>query len=60
MSLEDRYNELPDELKEKAKACKSADELIKLAQANMISLSDEEIEAISGGGFWGGNCYSNS
>ena len=59
MSLEDRYNELTDELKEKAKACKSADELVKLAQANMITLSDEEIEAISGGGSWA-NCYSNS
>ena len=59
MSLEDRYNELPDELKEKAKACKSADELVKLAKANMITLSDEEIEAISGGGSWA-NCYSNS
>ena len=59
MSLEDRFEELPEELKEKAKACKSADELVKLAQANMIELSDDEIEAISGGGSWA-NCYSNS
>ena len=59
MSLEDRFDELPEELKEKAKACKSADELMALAQANMIVLSDEEIEAISGGGSWA-NCYSNS
>lgn len=59
MSLEDRFDELPDELKEKAKACTSADELVALAQANMIALSDEEIEAISGGGSWS-DCYSNS
>ena len=59
MSLEDRFDELPDELKEKAKACKSADELLQLAKDNMVSLSDEEIEAISGGGSWA-NCYSNS
>ena len=52
MSLEDRYNELSDELKEQAKACTSADELVKLAEVNMIKLSDEEIEAISGGSFW--------
>ena len=52
MSLEERYDELPDELKEKAKACESAEELLKLAEANMIKLSDEEIEAISGGSFW--------
>ena len=59
MSLEDRFDELPDELKEKAKACKSTDELLQLAKDNMVSLSDEEIEAISGGGSWA-NCYSNS
>ena len=52
MSLEDRYNELPDELKQKAAACTSADELVKLAEANFIELSDEELEAISGG-TWG-------
>ena len=52
MSLEERFDELPDELKEKAKACKSADELMKLAADNMVALSDEEVEAISGGSFW--------
>ena len=59
MSLEDRFAELPDDVKEKAKACTSADELVALAQANMIALSDEEIEAISGGGSWA-DCHSNS
>lgn len=53
MSLEDRYDELSDELKEKAAACTSADELLKLAEDNMIALSDEEIEAVSGGKLWG-------
>ena len=51
-SLEDRYNELPDDLKDKVKACTSAAELLKLAESNMIELSDEEIEALSGGSFW--------
>lgn len=55
MSLEDRFDELPEELKEKAKACKSADELAKLASDNMIALSDEEIEGISGGS-WANDC----
>ena len=35
------------------------DELVALAQANMIALSDEEIEAISGGGSRA-DCHSNS
>ena len=52
MSLEDRYNELSDELKAKAAACKSADELVELAKSNFIDLSDDELEAISGG-TWG-------
>ena len=52
MSLEDRYNELSDDVKEKAAACASADELLKLAKDNMVDLSDEELEAISGG-TWG-------
>lgn len=52
MSLEDRYSELSDELKEKAAACTSAEELMKLAQDNMVDLSDEEVEAISGGMDW--------
>ena len=52
MSLEDRYNELPDDVKKKAAACTSADELLKLAEGVGIKLSDDELEAISGG-TWG-------
>ena len=52
MSLEDRYNELSDELKKKAAACKTTDELLQLIEEDSIELSREEIEAISGG-TWG-------
>ena len=53
MALEDRYDELPDELKERAKPCETIEDVLKLAEESMVSLSDEEVEAISGGG-WGG------
>ena len=43
-------DELSPELMEKAKACKSADELKALAAAEGVKLSDEELTALSGGG----------
>lgn len=42
----------PD-LKEKAKACNSPEELLALAKREGYKLTDAEMEAISGGG-WGG------
>ncbi len=45
MNLKD----LSPELKEKAKACKNADELKTLTQENGFELSDEELEGVSGG-----------
>ena len=52
MSLEDRFNELSDDVKKKAAACTSADELLALAESVGIKLSDDELEAVSGG-TWG-------
>ena len=43
------YEDLTDELKDKVKECKSADELLALAKKEGVELTDEEIEAISGG-----------
>ena len=43
------YEELPDELREKASKCKDAEELLSLAQEEGIDLTDEQIDAISGG-----------
>lgn len=47
------FNDLTEEQKAKARACKSADELIELAEAEGVKLTDEQLEAISGGGVWG-------
>ena len=54
MALEDRFDELPDELKEKAKACTSVEEVVQLAKESLVEVSDEEIEAIAGGSWSGG------
>ena len=45
-------NNISAELMEKAKACQSTDELLELAKNEGYDLSDEELEAISGGEAW--------
>lgn len=54
------FEELTEEQKAKARACTSADELVALAKQESIKLSDEQLEAISGGGGWSSlSCSSN-
>ena len=48
MNLED----LSPELKEKALACKTPEELLALASEEGYELSDEELAAVSGGVDW--------
>ena len=43
------YDELSEEQKEKLKNCKTAEEIMALAQAEGYELSDDELEAVSGG-----------
>ena len=43
------YMDLTEEQKAKAKAAKSPEELIALAKAEGVELSDEQLEAVSGG-----------
>ena len=52
MNLED----LSPELKEKALACKTPEELLALAAEEGYELSDEELAAVSGGVDW--SCWS--
>ena len=61
----DKYKEmfdgLSDEMKAKAANCKSADELITLAKTEGIELTDEQLDAISGGdSFWSGSCDNDT
>lgn len=50
------YDELSPELQEKVKNCKTPEDVLKLAAEEGYSLSDEELEAISGGREWGEPC----
>ena len=43
--------DLSPELREKAKACKTPDEMLAFAKKEGYKLSDTEMEAISGGGW---------
>ena len=44
-----KLKDLSPELQEKAKACKTVEELKALAQENGFELSDDELEGVSGG-----------
>jgi hypothetical protein len=48
------FEDLTPELQEKAKACKSPEELLALAKREGIELSDEQLEGIAGGQDWCG------
>ena len=43
---------LSPELREKAKACQTPEEMLALAKAEGYKLSEEELAAVSGGGTW--------
>ena len=45
----DYKEQLTPEQLEKARACKSADELIELAKSEGIELNEEQLEALTGG-----------
>ncbi len=46
---EELFNGLSKEQIAKVKACKSADEVMKLAKEEGVELNDEQLEAVSGG-----------
>lgn len=56
MSLESIYEGLTDEQKQMAKECKTPEEMIALSSKLGITLSDEELDSISGGGAWSNDC----
>ena len=52
------YKNLTPEQMEKAKACKSTDELVALAKSEGIELNDQQLDAISGGNWCSTWCGS--
>ena len=51
------FEELSDDLKAKVRACESPEDILKLAQAEGITLSDEQLAGLEGGSDWGGSCF---
>lgn len=49
------FNDLTDEQKIKARACKTPEDMLALAKEEGYELSDGELEVISGGASWD-NC----
>ena len=46
------FKEISPDLREKAMACKTPEEMLALAKAEGYKLSEEELAAVSGGGGW--------
>ena len=46
------YENVSEELREKARACKTPEEILALAKEEGYKLSDEEVRGIAGGGVW--------
>mgnify|MGYP002626972399 CR=1 FL=1 len=46
------FNDLTEDLRAKIQACKTPEEMLALAKEEGYELSDEQLEALSGGGFW--------
>ena len=53
-----KFEDLSPELQEKAKACKTPEEIIALAKESGYELADEDLEALAGGKGWGPSCGS--
>ena len=49
MAIQDLYNNLTDEQKKKVRACKTHKELLQLMKEESVELTDDQLEAISGG-----------
>ena len=58
MALEDRIKALTPEQRARAKQCKSAEELLALAKEDGYELTEDELEAISGGTWY--NCMNET
>ena len=51
-------NELTSEQIERARACKTTEDLVKLAEEEGYELSDDELTAITGGGVEDWGCWT--
>ena len=52
MDAQKALEALSPEQREKARACATPEDVLAFAKEQGYTLSDDELEAISGGGFW--------
>ena len=52
------FNELTPEQMEKARECKSSEDLVELAKSEGIELTDDQLDAIAGGTWY--NCMNET
>lgn len=55
-----RFENVSEELKAKAVACKSPEEVLELAQSEGVELSLEELDGAAGGVDWNSKCQSDN
>lgn len=55
-----KFDDLTPELKEKALACKTPEDLLALAKEQGYELSDEQLEAVAGGLRWSCDDHTNN
>ena len=53
------YKNLTEEQKAKIRECKTPEQMLELAREEGYELSDEQLEAVSGGGAWASGCDDN-
>ena len=46
------FENIPEELRDKARGCKTPEDIISLAKELDYKLSDEELDSIAGGSVW--------
>ena len=56
MAMQDLFNKLTDDQKKKFENCKTPEELLALAKDEGFELTDDQLEALSGGASWVGEC----
>lgn len=53
------FSDLTEDQRQRARACKSPDELAALAESEGVTLTDEQLEAVAGGSWNSFGCGKN-
>ena len=59
MAMQDLFDKLTDDQKKKFENCKTPEELLAFAKDEGFELTDDQLEALSGGASWSGCSHSS-